>query len=218
VQPPAGSSKISFTTHGPLKNGTHPRHSLPSMAFMMTTFLKRSPIFFVILFMILDLAGCASNPLFPPKVTDGIDEHFDFEVWRKTPNTGIGHKIELAGRVVRSDMRNGETFAIVEQLPIVDGLVYETLALKKRIGEYGVFYRATIDPKWLGAGNLLMVIGTVTQPKAVAVNGVQHTFPFLIAECLRLWRTEGKELPQSQQNAVDRLASFDHTTYCASSY
>ena len=137
------------------------------MAFMMTISLKRSPIFFVILFMILDLAACASNPLFPPKVTDGIDEHFDFEVWRKTPNTGIGRKIELAGRVVRSDMRNGETFAIVEQLPIVDGLVYETLALKKRTGEYGVFYRATIDPKWLGAGNLLMVIGTVTQPKAV---------------------------------------------------
>ena len=184
----------------------------------MTISLKRSPTFFGILFMISALAACASNPLFPPKVTDGIDEHFDFEVWRKAPSTGIGRKIELAGRVVRSDMRNGETFVIVEQLPIVDGLVYETLALKKRTGEYGVFYRATIDPKWLGAGNLLMVIGAVSQPKAVAVNGGQQTLPFLIGECLRLWRTEGKELPQSQQNAVDRLAPFDHTTYCASSY
>ena len=85
------------------------------MAFMMTPSLKWSPIFFVILFIILDLAACASNPLFPPKVTDGIDEHFDFEVWRKTPNTGIGRKIELAGRVVRSDMRNGETFALEEK-------------------------------------------------------------------------------------------------------
>ncbi len=184
----------------------------------MTTFLKPAPSFFVILFTIVALSACAPNPLFPPKATDDIDEYFDFDVWRKAPNTGIGRKIELAGRVVRADNRNGETFVIAEQLPIVDGLVYETLALKKRMGEYGIFYRATIDPKWLGAGNLLMVIGNVTQPKTVAVNGAQHTFPLLIAECLRLWRTGGKELPQSRQNDVDRLASFEHTTYCASSY
>lgn len=188
------------------------------MVFIIPTSLQRSPICFVTLFIILALSACASIPLFPPKAADGIDEHFDFEVWRKAPNTRIGRKIELAGRVISSEMKNGETFVIAEQLPIVDGLVYETLALKKRVGEYGIFYRATIDPKWLGAGNLLMVIGTVTQPKTVAVNGVQQTLPFLIAECLRLWRTGGKELPQSQQNDVDRLDSFEHTTYCASSY
>lgn len=153
-----------------------------------------------------------------PRATEDIDEYFDFEVWQKAPNTGIGHKIELAGRVLRSDMKNGETFVIVEQLPIVDGLVYETLALKKRRVDYGIFYRATIDPKWLAAGNLLMVIGTVTQPRTVTVNGVHHTLPSLIAECLHPWRTGGKELPQSQQNDVERLASFNHMTYCASSY
>lgn len=172
----------------------------------------------LILWTAIGLSACAFIPLFPPKVTEGIDEHFDFEVWRKAPNTGIGRKIELAGRVVRSDMKNGETFVIAEQLPIVDGLVYETLALKKRTGEYGILYRATIDPKWLAAGDLLMVIGTVTQPKTVAVKGVQQTLPLLIAECLHLWRTGGKELPQSQQNDAERLASFKHMTYCASSY
>ncbi|MET0514218.1 MAG: Slp family lipoprotein [Nitrospiraceae bacterium] len=188
------------------------------MTFMITPFPKGSPLFRVIVCMILALTACKSYPLFPPRVTDGIDEYFDFDVWRNAPNTGIGRKIELAGRVIRSDMRNGETFVIVEQLPLVDGLVYETLALKNRTGEYGIFYRATIDPRWLEAGNLLMVIGTVTQPKAVRDNGVQQPLPFLVAECLRLWRTEGKELPQSRQNASDRFASFEHTTYCAASY
>jgi starvation-inducible outer membrane lipoprotein len=206
--------------HQRLEDGAHSRHPLSSIAFalMMTIPLKRSPFSCITLFLLLVLSGCAPNPLFPPKATDDIDEHFDFEVWRKASNSRMGRKIELAGRVVRADNRNGETFIIAEQLPIVDGLVYETLARKKRTGEYGIFYRATIDPKWLGTGNLLMVIGAVTKPKTVAVDGVQQSLPFLIAECLRLWKTGGKELPQSKQSAVDRLASFEHTTYCASSY
>lgn len=162
--------------------------------------------------------ACASIPTFSPLVMDGIDEYFDVAVWWKTPNAVVGRKVELGGRLIRADVRNGETYLIASHLPIVDQLVYESFESRRTTKEYGIYYRATIDPKWLTAGNDLMVVGITSQAKTVSINGRQQAIPFVTAECLHLWKSAGTPPPRLPLTTAEKFNKLEQATYCSSGY
>lgn len=162
--------------------------------------------------------ACAVNPIFSPMVMDGMDEHFDVAVWWKTPNAVVGRKVELGGRLVRAEVRNGETFLVASHLPIVDQLVYESFESHRALKEYGIYYRATIDPKWLSAGNHLMVVGMTSQAKPFHPGGRQQAIPFVTAECLHLWKSAGTPPPALPLAAAEKFAVLEQMTYCTSGY
>ena len=163
------------------------------------------------------LQACAANPIFSPRVMDGVDETFDVDVWWKTPNAPAGRKVELGGQIVQGEVKNGETFLVVTQLPIVDQLVYESFEIHRPVKQYGIYYRATIDPKWLVPGNHMMVVGFISQARTVFVNGTQKTVPFVTAECLHVWKSAGT-LPVLPLAEAKKFESLEHVTYCTSGY
>ena len=162
------------------------------------------------------MQACSAIPIFSPRVMDGVGEGFDEAVWWKTPNAMTGRKVELGGEIVQAQVRNGETFLVAAHLPIVDQLVYESFEEHRMAKEYGVYYRATIDPKWLGAGNHMMVVGVTSQARAVVIRGAQRTVPFVTAECVHFWKSAGTPPPDLPLAAAEKFESLEQTTYCTS--
>jgi starvation-inducible outer membrane lipoprotein len=167
---------------------------------------------------LLAIQACARIPTFSPLALDGIDEYFDVAVWWKTPNAVAGRKVELGGRLIRADIRNGETYLIASHLPIVDQLVYESFESRRTTNEYGIHYRATIDPKWLTPGNDLMVVGFTSQAKTVSISGRQRAIPFVNAGCLHLWSSAGTPPPRLPLATAEKFTKLEQATYCSSGY
>lgn len=160
--------------------------------------------------------ACSAIPIFSPRVMEGVDDGFDVAVWWRTPNAVTGRKVELGGKIMQAEARNGETFLVAAHLPIVDQLVYESFEEHRVVKEYGIYYRATIDPKWLGAGNHMMVVGVTSQAKPAVIRGAQRTVPFVTAECLHFWKSAGTPPPALPLAAAETFASLEQTTYCTS--
>lgn len=175
--------------------------------------------FSLVLFFCMGLTmACQPIPLFSPRALEGVDEEFDVAAWTKKPHAMVGRKVQVGGRLLRAEVKDGETFVVAAYLPIVDDLVYESFEVRKRQEEFGVFYRATIDPKWLVAGNHFVVVGMTTESKTLSLNGTERTLPVLRAECLHVWESAGMTPPALPVAEAEQFASLAQATYCTSGY
>ena len=164
----------------------------------------------------LCLAGPACMPLqlFPTDATDAVDKDFDFTAWRNIPNAGTGKKVQLGGRVVQVERRNGGLIIIATQLPIVQQPAYGPIDRGRRSGEFAIFYAGALDSKWLKAGNRLIVIGSTQEAKSVVVDDVQRSLPSLAAACMHFWNTGGREIADFPYNAGGGYEPLEEDTYC----
>jgi starvation-inducible outer membrane lipoprotein len=170
----------------------------------------------IVLVIWLPVAACSPVQLFPKDVTEGVDEQFDFTAWRNLPNARIGQKVQLGGRIVQINLRDGGVVIITTQLPVVEQPVYgPTDKGRRRSGEFAVFYTGHLDSKWLIPGNRLIVVGMTEQAQAVVVDDVQRSLPSLTARCLRIWKTVGKEIADFPFNAGGGYEPLEQETFCA---
>lgn len=163
----------------------------------------------------LALGACAPFHVFPAQVMEGVDKNFDFTAWRMVPNAKVGQKVQLGGRIVQANPAQAGTLVVVTQLPIVEHPAYGPKETGKRSGEFFVFYAGNLDPKWLAPGNRLIVIGATQQAHAVVVDDVQRSLPSLNADCLHIWRTQGKEIGEFPYNAGGGYEPLEEETFCA---
>ena len=168
------------------------------------------------------LSGCTPHPLFPPKVMKNVSPTFHFEAWRDASptnpagKTDAGHKVELGGRIVQAS-KNGKGIVIVaEQLPIVKHPVYGPTEDVKRRGdfEFAFLYPGEIDSQDLRAGNRFIIVGTTTSRRPVMVNGVPKTEPFLVADCIHVWRTGRTEIAEFKEDVGGGYSTLPEKTYC----
>jgi starvation-inducible outer membrane lipoprotein len=162
----------------------------------------------------LTVTACIPLDLFPTDATDGVDKDFDFNAWRNMPNAKTGQKVQLGGRIVQANGTNGNLTIIVTQLPIVQQPAYGPKDTGRRSGEFAILFTGALDPKWLKAGNRLMVIGTTQEAKAVVVDDVQRSLPSLTARCLHVWNTGGREISDFPYNAGGGYEPLAEDTYC----
>ncbi|HET6674177.1 MAG TPA: Slp family lipoprotein [Nitrospiraceae bacterium] len=170
----------------------------------------------IVLAIWLTLAACSHSPVFEKEITDGVDKNFDFTAWRNLPNARTGQKVQLGGRIVQTEAGSDEVIIITTQLPIVEHPVYGPKDNGRRSGEFAVFYRGRLDPKWLIPGNRLIVVGTTAQAKAVVVDDVKRSLPTLTARCLHIWKTVGKEIAEFPYNIGGGYEPLERETFCAS--
>ncbi len=162
----------------------------------------------------LAVTACMPLELFTTDATDGVDKDFDFTAWRNIPNAKTGQKVQLGGRIVQANGTNGNLVIIATQLPIVQQPTYGPTDTGRRSGEFAILYMGALDPKWLKAGNRLIVIGTTQEAKAVVVDDVQRSLPSLAAQCLHIWNTGGKEIAEFPYNAGGGYEPLQEDTYC----
>ena len=140
------------------------------------------------------LSACASYNVFPQEVVAGIEPNFDFARWRAMPDQAKTTKVQLGGRIVRSEATGDMVIIVVDQLPIVDHPAYGPKDNGKQNGEFVVTYQGTVKEMFLQPGNRVMVVGMTRPSKVVSMDGLPRSFPTLSAQCLHFWNTEGREI------------------------
>ena len=94
----------------------------------------------------LFISACAPTQVFPPEAMVGVDKDFDFTAWRMVPNAKAGRKIQLGGRIIQGEAKEGEVVLVVDQLPIVEHPAYGPKDTGKRSGESWCCTKARLTP------------------------------------------------------------------------
>lgn len=139
-------------------------------------------------------ACAASHKVFPPAVMTGVDRNFDFDRWRTASDESETKKVQLGGRIVRSQTSDDTVTIVVAQLPIAEHPVYEPKDNKKHNGEFVITYQGNIEASMLQRGNRVMVVGTTRPWKVVTVDDISRSFPIVAAQCLHFWNTQGRDI------------------------
>ena len=166
------------------------------------------------------IQACAPQPLFPSRVMQGLDPNFDIQAWRASPTAGLGRKVELGGRIIQAETTAQGVLIIAEQLPIVQHPAYGPSGLKKRPGafEFAFLYPGSLTVGALTQGNRLIVVGTTEKPKPVMLDGAPKSELFLLAQCVHIWKTEGREIADFISGSVGGgYYPLEEETYCAKS-
>lgn len=185
---------------------------------------------------ILSLSACATPSLFPPEVTEEVDQTFHFEAWRDAPpnnaagpsssgscapSSGVWRscKVMFGGRIVQAGPDdNGEgTLIVAEQLPIKRHPVYGP-AEEKRTGQYqfAFLYPEKLKQEALRVGNKFIVVGTPKGRQHVMVEGAPKSDPFLVADCVHIWQTGPSQIASFRESVGAGYSSLPEETYCAS--
>lgn len=140
------------------------------------------------------LSACAPRVIFTPEAMTGVDPDFDFTRWRMLPNQAEARKILLGGMIIQSDVQSDTITIATAQLPIVESPAYGPKDTGKRSGEFAIVYRGKLESSFLQPGNRVMVVGTTHEPKIVVINDSPRNLPTVMAQCLHLWKTGGRDI------------------------
>ncbi|HKN88080.1 MAG TPA: Slp family lipoprotein [Nitrospiraceae bacterium] len=163
----------------------------------------------------LAFTGCSHPALFSKDVLRSVDENFDLTAWRSAPNASAGHTIKVGGKLVQADLMERGTLIVGMQLPIVEHPAYGPTEMGKRSDsfEFALLYSGKIDPGALSPGNRFIAVGLIQRTKVVEVDGAPKTEPYLLARCIHIWRTEGREIADFP-NVGGGYYPLEEDTYC----
>jgi starvation-inducible outer membrane lipoprotein len=165
----------------------------------------------------LSLGGCVRD-IFPPDVMQGVPPTFDFKAWRQATSGHGGLKVQVGGRIVQSEQTSNGVLIVAEQLPIVTHPAYGPTDTGKRVGEFefAFLFKGKLSQRALFPGNRFIMVGT-TQGKqeTVLVDGAPKSEPYLIAHCVHIWNTEGREIADFVSGDVGGgFTPLEENTYC----
>ena len=161
------------------------------------------------------LSACSHSQIFPQEVMEGVDPNFDFSRWRMLPNQAAGKTIQLGGRIIQSESREGSTTIAVAQLPIVEHPAYGPKDTGKRSDEFAVSYQGKIDSAFLQRGNRIIVVGTTRPAMLVSIDDVPHSLPTVSAKCVHIWMTGGRDIADFPSFGAG-YETLEEQTLCAS--
>jgi starvation-inducible outer membrane lipoprotein len=167
----------------------------------------------ILIFGSLVLSACAPYRVFPPEVIEGVDHNFDFSSWRLTPNAKTNRKIQLGGRIIQSDSKDGTVSIVAAQLPIVEHPAYGPKDTGKRSGEFTITYQGKIELNLLQTGNRLIVVGVTRPAKVVIVDDIPRSFPTVMAQCLHIWNTGGRDIADFPSYGAG-YETLEEQTFC----
>jgi starvation-inducible outer membrane lipoprotein len=163
----------------------------------------------------LALIACSVPALFPAEVMKDVEKNFDFNAWRATPSAYLNQNVQLGGRILDAQATDEGTMIVAKQLPIVEHPAYGPSDSKKRPGsfEFTLLYRGKLDTSALMPGNRFIVVGTTRGAKPVTVDGSTRSAPSLIARCVHIWKTGGRDIADFQSSGAG-YEPLEEATYC----
>jgi starvation-inducible outer membrane lipoprotein len=146
---------------------------------------------------------------------EGVDKNFDFTAWRMAPNAKAGRRIQLGGRIIQAEAKEGGVVVVVAQLPIVEHPAYGPKDSGKRSGEFVVLHQGKLDSNSLQPGNRLVVVGTTQNAKVVTVDDIQRSLPSVVSRCLHIWNTGGRDVADFPSFGAG-YEPLEENTFCTS--
>jgi starvation-inducible outer membrane lipoprotein len=178
--------------------------------------MRRYPITITPALFTVVITACVPYQIFPPGAREGVDPHFDISRWRMFPNQAEGHKIELGGRIVQSNIHEDAVVIVVTQLPIAEHPAYGPKDTGQRGRQFTILYQGKIEPLFLQAGNRVTVVGHTRSPTLAKVDDIVRSFPTVAAQCIHFWNTGGKDISDFSASGAGH-EYLREETYCATS-
>lgn len=192
---------------------SQPADNSPPRAWNVWVETRRSPLL-RLLFAIgfLACSGCAPYDVFPSHVREGINHKFDMARWRMLPNETPPVKIELGGRIIEAQTKNGTVTIVTSQLPIVHHPAYGPKKGKSK-GEFVITFQGTIEPLFLQPGNRLIVVGTTDGTRLIEVDDILRRLPTVKTECIHLWKTGDVDIADFASSGAG-YGALEEETFC----
>ncbi|MBS0152239.1 MAG: Slp family lipoprotein [Nitrospira sp.] len=172
--------------------------------------------------MYLWLAACTTTPLFPPEITNDIEnDTFGFKAWKEQasyPSDNIlSQKVELEGHILKVIPTRAGFVILADGRP-----VHEQLSYDSKDGEeedpfrFAIIFNGTLDADMLQAGNSLVVVGATDKASPEVVGWMQKVLPHLRAQCLHIWKDDENEIGRFRFGKVKRYPQ-EERTFCLES-
>jgi starvation-inducible outer membrane lipoprotein len=164
---------------------------------------------FCIMMGCLVLVSACKPSVFPYKALDGVNDKFDFSQWELLPNQ---QKIQLGGRIIRTDMRGDSLAIVTTQLPIGDKPADGPQEGPSQ-GIFVILFRTIVDPLFLREGNRVMVVGQTSTRLDIEVDHTMRSLPTIKALCVHFWNAGGEEIMiRGSSSSGNKILS--ELTYC----
>jgi len=159
-------------------------------------------------------AGCSTPPLFPPHVANSSTS-LEFGVLQAKPDVFNGRVVQLAGRIIGVEESTGGTLIFAHELPLEKHPVYGPAETSASTPAFAILYPGKVDPSALWYGNKFVVIALAQGRQTVAVDGIPHREPYVVARCMHVWKTGGYYEIADFPHTSDGYYPLEQETYCA---
>lgn len=165
----------------------------------------------------LVFAGCSTPPLFPSTVTRDMASP-EFGVAQAKTDVFNGRIVQLAGRIVGIEESEGGTIILARELPVEKHPAFGPTETDKPTSSFAVLYPGKVDRNALWFGNKFIVVAVAQGQKTVAIDGIPHTEPYVVARCMHVWKTGAYSSYEIEDypHLTDGYYPLEHQTYCAS--
>ena len=171
----------------------------------------------------LGLDAC-TGPMFPPTVTRDVSPEFDFKTWKQgmyetSPQAArLPGKVQLGGEIFGVEQTSDETLIIGRNLPIVEHPKYGPKRIKHVADSvFAIEFSKITDATWLQRGNFFIVIGKPAGSKNVLVDDIPQHEPSLVAECIHIWKNQGRDIASFPFETGAGYYPLEEQTFCQSS-
>jgi starvation-inducible outer membrane lipoprotein len=158
------------------------------------------------------LIACAPATLFPPEILKQVDRTVRFEQVLRHAAEYRGRVMEFGGQILGSVVEGEEVQLLVRELPIQTTPIYGPVDRGGPRGMFFVSYPGKIGVQDLQHGNMVIVIGVMLGPVVKNLTGVPVGRPMLSAQCLHVWRTQGRQISDFPYG--QNFTPLVQSTYC----
>ena len=170
-------------------------------------------------------SGCTHAPSFPQTDNPEVTTAEDFDMIVKEANSLKGKTIKIAGKKVRVEKQDDGLLVIAEWLPFpTDDLHFTDVppsqagVVKKARGRRFTFLfpgtkEANSMTTWRGNKFILLADIQGEKMTPTSLTGRTASVPYLVARCIRVWKTGGSEIPHSPDTEFTAYPPLART-YC----
>jgi starvation-inducible outer membrane lipoprotein len=160
------------------------------------------------------VAGCSTPALFPSDIANNSSS-LEFGVLQAKPDVFNGRVVQLAGRIVGVEQADGGTLILAHELPLVKHPAYGPTEASERTSAFAILYPGKVEPNALWYGNKFVVIAVAQGEQTVAVDGIPRKEPYMVAQCMHVWKTGGYYDVSDFPHVFDGYYPLEQQTYCA---
>lgn len=169
------------------------------------------------------LGACLTPPLFSPEVLRGGEpsDSADVNAWKAhtSPASTVdvaSHKVKLGGAILIAIQKPDGVVMLVEEQTIVAHPSYGPSAAATHAPPFtfAISFNQTLNASWLYPGNRLIAIGKTAGVKLVEGEGVFANKPHVVAQCLHIWKTEGREIANFPYESGSGYYPLEERTFC----
>jgi len=127
----------------------------------------------------------------------------DVQAWKASAYSAgsapPSRKVQLGGQILKAESEPAGALILAEQLPIVEHPKYGPAQPQDRgMGQakslFALSFHQKLGDTWVQPGNYFIVIGRIDGLRAVMIEGGRRPEPYLIAQCIHLWKNQGRPI------------------------